>query len=161
MNNLTLIKTFIAFFIAFLLCPFVIFSQELKIDSLWAILKSPEAATLPYADLYKIQKEYIKQNTNDPAKRVEQLTRASLFFLQQHPDTSMVLSNEAEKIAETSNNDGLKAMAYMKAENNYVEIHTTHKKELIRANLGHFLERINKKNFFRTHTNPTPSIWIL
>ena len=39
----------------------------------------------------------------------------------------------------------------MKADNNYVEIHTTQKKELIRANLGHFLEKINKKNFFRTH----------
>jgi DNA-binding LytR/AlgR family response regulator len=40
---------------------------------------------------------------------------------------------------------------WMKADNNYVEIHTAHKKELVRANLGHFLERINRKNFFRTH----------
>ena len=45
----------------------------------------------------------------------------------------------------------LSDILWMKADNNYVEIHTTHKKELIRANLGHFLERINKKNFFRTH----------
>jgi DNA-binding LytR/AlgR family response regulator len=45
----------------------------------------------------------------------------------------------------------LSDILWMKAENNYVEIHTTQKKELIRANLGHFLERINKKNFFRTH----------
>lgn len=45
----------------------------------------------------------------------------------------------------------LSDILWMKAENNYVEIHTTHKKELIRANLGHFLEKINKKNFFRTH----------
>jgi DNA-binding LytR/AlgR family response regulator len=45
----------------------------------------------------------------------------------------------------------LSEILWMKAENNYVEIHTTHKKELIRANLGHFLEKINKKNFFRTH----------
>jgi DNA-binding LytR/AlgR family response regulator len=45
----------------------------------------------------------------------------------------------------------LSEILWMKAENNYVEIHTTQKKELIRANLGHFLEKINKKNFFRTH----------
>ncbi len=45
----------------------------------------------------------------------------------------------------------LSEILWMKAENNYVEIHTTHKKELIRANLGHFLEKINRKNFFRTH----------
>jgi DNA-binding LytR/AlgR family response regulator len=45
----------------------------------------------------------------------------------------------------------LSEILWMKAENNYVEIHTTQKKELVRANLGHFLEKINKKNFFRTH----------
>jgi DNA-binding LytR/AlgR family response regulator len=45
----------------------------------------------------------------------------------------------------------LSEILWMKAENNYVEIHTTQKKELIRANLGYFLEKINKKNFFRTH----------
>jgi two-component system, sensor histidine kinase PdtaS len=100
-------------FIAFLFIPIIIFSQQSKIDSLWGILESPEAANMPYTELYKIQKAYIHQNTNDPAKRVEQLTRASLFFLQQHPDTSMVLSNEAEKIAEASNNDVLRAMAYV------------------------------------------------
>lgn len=106
-------RTCKAFFIAFFLLPFIAFSQQNKIDSLWAILQSPAAAQMPYAELYKIQKEYIQQNTSDPAKRVEQLTRASWFFLQQHPDTSKVLSDEAERVAEMSQNDVLKAMAYL------------------------------------------------
>ncbi len=112
-TKLNMKRTYKASFIAFLLLPFIAFSQQNKIDSLWAILQSPAATQMPYAELYKIQNEYIRQNTNDPAKRVEQLTRASLFFLQRHPDTSMVLSNEAEKIADASQNDVLKAMAYV------------------------------------------------
>jgi two-component system, sensor histidine kinase PdtaS len=99
--------------LTFFLLPFISFSQQNKIDSLWAILQSPAATQMPYSELYKIQNEYVRQNTNDPAKRVEQLTRASLLFLQQHPDTAMVLSNEAERIAEASQNDVLKAMAYV------------------------------------------------
>ena len=110
---LTLTKTFVVSFTAFLLIPFSVVAQQSKMDSLWALLQSPESANMSYSDLYKIQKEYINQYTTDPTKRVEQLTRASWFFLQQHPDTSMVLSNEAEKIAETSNNDVLRAMAYV------------------------------------------------
>ncbi len=45
----------------------------------------------------------------------------------------------------------LSEILWMKAENNYVEIYTAHRKELVRMNLGQFLEKINKKNFFRTH----------
>ena len=45
----------------------------------------------------------------------------------------------------------LSEILWMKAENNYVEIHTAQRKELVRTNLGQFLEKINKKNFFRTH----------
>jgi tetratricopeptide (TPR) repeat protein len=113
MKSLIILKTTKILSITFLLLPFLAFSQQNKIDSLWAVLQSQEVANMPYAELYKIQKAYIQQTTNNPAKRVEQLTRASLFFLQHHPDTSMVLSNEAEKIAETSNNDVLRAMAYV------------------------------------------------
>lgn len=40
---------------------------------------------------------------------------------------------------------------WLKAENNYVEIYMTDRKELIRQNLGGFLEKLNRKNFFRTH----------
>ncbi len=40
---------------------------------------------------------------------------------------------------------------WIKAEGNYLEIHLADKKELIRTNLGPFLEKINRKNFFRTH----------
>ena len=45
----------------------------------------------------------------------------------------------------------LSEILWMKAENNYIEIHLAERKELIRVNLGQFLEKINKKNFFRTH----------
>ncbi len=40
---------------------------------------------------------------------------------------------------------------WIKAEGNYLEIHLADKKELIRASLSAFLEKINRKNFFRTH----------
>ena len=113
MKNLDILITTKIIGVTFFFLPFCLFSQQSKMDSLWAILQSPEAANMNYPELYKIQKAYIQQTTNDPAKRVEQLTRASLFLLQQHPDTSMVLSNEAEKIAEASNDDVLRAMAYV------------------------------------------------
>lgn len=40
---------------------------------------------------------------------------------------------------------------WIKAEGNYLELHLQDKKELIRASLGSFLERLNRHNFFRTH----------
>ena len=40
---------------------------------------------------------------------------------------------------------------WIKAEGNYLELHLSNKKELIRATLGSFLERLNRNNFFRTH----------
>lgn len=40
---------------------------------------------------------------------------------------------------------------WIKAEGNYLELHLAGKKELIRATLSSFLERLNRKNFFRTH----------
>ncbi len=40
---------------------------------------------------------------------------------------------------------------WIKAEGNYLELHLANKKELIRATLGSFLERLNRNNFFRTH----------
>lgn len=40
---------------------------------------------------------------------------------------------------------------WIKAEGNYLELHLANKKELIRATLGAFLERLDRRNFFRTH----------
>ena len=40
---------------------------------------------------------------------------------------------------------------WIKAEGNYLEIHLLNRKELIRASLSSFLERLNRANFFRTH----------
>lgn len=40
---------------------------------------------------------------------------------------------------------------WIKAEGNYLELHLSEKKELIRATLGNFLERLPGNNFFRTH----------
>ena len=42
-------------------------------------------------------------------------------------------------------------MLWLKAEGNYLEIHLVDRKELIRASLCTFLEKINRNNFFRTH----------
>jgi DNA-binding LytR/AlgR family response regulator len=40
---------------------------------------------------------------------------------------------------------------WLKAEGNYVEIYLHNRRELIRNSLSHFLEKLNKDNFFRTH----------
>lgn len=42
-------------------------------------------------------------------------------------------------------------MLWIKAEGNYLEIQLADRKELIRASLGTFLEKLNRNNFFRTH----------
>ena len=42
-------------------------------------------------------------------------------------------------------------MLWLKAEGNYLEIHLANRKELIRASLTAFLERLDRPNFFRTH----------
>lgn len=55
---------------------------------------------------------FLFHKSASPAEKVDLLTRASLLFLFQQPDTSMVLSDEAVSIAESSQNDTLKAMAY-------------------------------------------------
>lgn len=52
------------------------------------------------------------RQTNNPAVKTQLLTRSSLIFLFQNPDTAMILSTEAEQVAENSNNDTLRAMAY-------------------------------------------------
>ncbi|HEY8894478.1 MAG TPA: histidine kinase dimerization/phosphoacceptor domain -containing protein [Niastella sp.] len=47
-----------------------------------------------------------------PTQKVKPLTEAAYVFLLQNPDTSMLLYNEAEKIAEKSGNDTAWAMVY-------------------------------------------------
>jgi two-component system, sensor histidine kinase PdtaS len=52
------------------------------------------------------------RHTTLPAQQTNLLTRASLLFLFHNPDTAMILCDDAERIAETSKNDTLRAMAY-------------------------------------------------
>lgn len=40
---------------------------------------------------------------------------------------------------------------WIKSEGNYLEINTTNKKEVIRATMSGFMDRLNRSNFFRTH----------
>lgn len=40
---------------------------------------------------------------------------------------------------------------WIESRGNYLELNLANKKELIRATLGSFLERLNQQNFFRTH----------
>ncbi|MFM6923977.1 MAG: LytR/AlgR family response regulator transcription factor [Ferruginibacter sp.] len=40
---------------------------------------------------------------------------------------------------------------WIKAEGNYLELHLSDKKELIRSTLSAFLEKLKRENFFRTH----------
>jgi two-component sensor histidine kinase len=55
-------------------------------------------------------KQYKQAST--ATQKVNLLAAASLIFLFQNPDTAMILSNEAETIANNSGNDTLKALAY-------------------------------------------------
>lgn len=40
---------------------------------------------------------------------------------------------------------------WIKSDGNYLEINTLHKKEIIRATMSGFIDRLNRNNFFRTH----------
>jgi len=40
---------------------------------------------------------------------------------------------------------------WIKSDGNYLEINTLHKKEIIRATMSGFMDRLNRSNFFRTH----------
>jgi two-component sensor histidine kinase len=55
-------------------------------------------------------KQYKQAST--ATQKVNLLAAASLIFIFQNPDTAMILSNEAETIADNSGNDTLKALAY-------------------------------------------------
>lgn len=102
-----IILAFIIFF------PRISFPQQRIIDSLQAILNSSKVSNISTQELYKIQKEYINLSTNDPAKQVGLLAKASLSYLAKRPKVSMLLSNDAEIIAEKNQNDSLRAVAYV------------------------------------------------
>ena len=96
-----------------LLIPTVKYGQQSKTDSLWIVLNTLVAKNNTLREIDETQKTYILKNMPTAARKVEQLTRTSLTFLVQNPDISMLLSNDAEKIAELSQNDTLRAMAYV------------------------------------------------
>lgn len=51
-------KVFKAILIIFLLFPLVVYSQHVKEDSLWLLLKSPKVKKMTFSDLIAIQKNY-------------------------------------------------------------------------------------------------------
>ena len=51
-------KVFKAILIIFLLFPIVVYSQHVKEDSLWLLLKSPKVKKMTFSDLIAIQKNY-------------------------------------------------------------------------------------------------------
>jgi two-component sensor histidine kinase len=111
-NNRILFKTLFA--IALISVNLgIINAQTPRLDSLKRLFESSNKANLSPQDLYKTKKEYIYLSTNDVAQRVDSLTKISLEILQRNPEASMLLSNEAEKIAEASQDDVLRAMAYV------------------------------------------------
>ena len=71
----------------------------------------------PYciAQTWRIQTDSLLnayKNATTPVQKVKPLTDAAFILLLQKPDTAVVLSNEAESIAENSGNDTARAMVY-------------------------------------------------
>ena len=71
----------------------------------------------PYciAQTWRIQTDSLLnayKNATTPVQKVKPLTDAAFILLLQKPDTAVVLSNEAESIAENSGNDTALAMVY-------------------------------------------------
>jgi two-component sensor histidine kinase len=83
-----------------------------------------------------------------PLQKVKALTDASCIFVFQKPDTAMLLTNEAEKIAETHRNDTSLAMVYAAKSGVY----------LIRDNNALTLEYALKGLKLSEHTDLPPDV---
>ena len=85
--------------------------------------------------MFNIAKQQ-KKTVADPVENEEGLIiKDALFIKEKYRYTKIMIAD----------------IHWIKAEGNYLELHLANKKELIRATLGTFLERLNRRNFFRTH----------
>ncbi|KPM49781.1 LytR/AlgR family response regulator transcription factor [Jiulongibacter sediminis] len=85
--------------------------------------------------LFKISKKVAEEEDHRPEESDNLVIKDALFIKDKYRYTKLPLSD----------------ILWLKAEGNYVEIHMAERKELIRSSLGQFIEKINRKNFFRTH----------
>jgi DNA-binding LytR/AlgR family response regulator len=76
-----------------------------------------------------------KKQENDKIETEGFVIKDALFIKEKYRYTKLSISD----------------ILWLKSEGNYVEIHLAEKKELIRMSLSHFLEKVNRSNFFRTH----------
>ena len=106
-------KTFPYLIFLFLLTPTVSFGQKTSTDSLLVLLNDLAQKKKTLKEMDVAQKAFVEKNAKTPAQKVGQLTKTSLTLIVQDPNIAMLLSNDAEKIAELSQNDTLRAMAYV------------------------------------------------
>jgi len=76
-----------------------------------------------------------KATTENPETEEGLIIQDALFIKEKYRYTKILIAD----------------IRWIKAEGNYLELHLENKKELIRATLAAFLERLDRRNFFRTH----------
>lgn len=125
----------------------------------------PFIFTTSYSDGPTIQRANAVNPTNylvKPFKKEQLFTAIELALLKisgekklesEKPETEGLVIKDALFVKEKYRYTKLPVsdILWLKADGNYIEIHLAEKKELIRMSLSHFLEKVNRPNFFRTH----------
>ncbi|WP_341226608.1 response regulator [uncultured Arcticibacterium sp.] len=125
----------------------------------------PFIFTTSYSDGPTIQRANEVNPTNylvKPFKKEQLFTAIELALLKisgekklesEKPETEGLVIKDALFVKEKYRYTKLPVgdILWLKADGNYIEIHLAEKKELIRMSLSHFLEKVNRPNFFRTH----------
>jgi DNA-binding LytR/AlgR family response regulator len=85
--------------------------------------------------MFNIAKQQEKKPTADTSQEEGLIIKGALFIKEKYRYTKLNIDD----------------ILWIKAEGNYLELHHAGKKELIRATLSSFLERLGNADFFRTH----------
>lgn len=96
--------------------------------------KSEQLYTAIELAMFNLSKKE-KTTTENPEPEEGLIIRDALFIKEKYRYTKILIAD----------------IRWIKAEGNYLELHLENKKELIRASLSAFLERLDRRNFFRTH----------
>jgi DNA-binding LytR/AlgR family response regulator len=96
--------------------------------------KSEQLYTAIELAMFNLSKKE-KTTTGDPSKEEGLIIKDALFIKDKYRYTKILIAD----------------IQWIKAEGNYLELYLANKKELIRASLAAFLERLDRRNFFRTH----------
>ncbi len=85
--------------------------------------------------MFKIAQKHDVAHTPEPQHEAGMIIKDAIFIKDKYRYTKLKIDD----------------LLWIKAEGNYLELHLQDRKELIRASLTSFLERLNRFHFFRTH----------